>query len=176
MTNRTAFLSGALLELYGGHEPDECDECRYAFDTSPEESRAIIAAMPTAAESVLEGSDGMTKPEDGSWNATGYVAHLADLARGWAERWAQLRVAPGSLLVGWDPDELANARDYCSLPLPLTMWSLRRDVDGLATVAVGLTDKTTFHHADWGEGNVADAYRWLGHEFHHHLQDITQRA
>ena len=35
---------------------------------------------------------------------------------------------------------------------------------------------TTFHHGEWGEGTVADAMVWIGHEFHHHEHDVAQRV
>jgi len=58
----------------------------------------------------------MKSQEDGCWNATAYLWRLTDLARSWTERWVQVSEAPGSRLVGWDPDELAEVRSYGSLP------------------------------------------------------------
>ena len=34
----------------------------------------------------------------------------------------------------------------------------------------------TFEHGDGGQGSVADAIRWLGHEFVHHQLDVNARA
>ena len=64
-------------------------------------------------------------------NATAYGWHLVDLSRGWSERWGQVAAAPGSLLVGWDPDVLAEKRSYCLLPTVSALWALTDATDKL---------------------------------------------
>lgn len=171
---RTQFLSGAIRTLYGGEEPDTCDECRFSFLLGATDARAMVGTVTADILGMVAGTEAGGGPPDGSWNATGYVAHLADLARGWAERWAQLQVSPGTRLVGWDPDELAAARDYCNLPMSLTTWSLGHGVAALEATGGDLADETRFEHDEWGEGDVADGYRWLAHEWFHHRQDIAR--
>lgn len=135
-----------------------------------------MAAAPARYADLLAGRDGMIPAADGGWNATAYVWHLVDLARSWTERWAQIDATPGSRLVGWDPDVLADARGYRQLPTPAAVWALPDAVDAFvaATRRVGMT--TPFEHADWGSGTVADAVVWLGHEFTHHQLDVAERV
>lgn len=172
---RTPFLQGALEWLYEGAVPAVCGECGYAWDTTPGEAITLIETSPGRYRAAVEGMDGMTEPDDGSWNATAYVWHLADLARSWAERWHQVRAEPGSRLIGWDPDALAEVRGYRSLPTAPALWALQRAVEDLvaATADAGLDG--LFLHSDWGHGDIADAMVWLGHEFHHHEGDVNQR-
>jgi hypothetical protein len=118
----------------------------------------------------------MKSQADGSWSATAYLWHLTDLARSWAERWVQISDMPGSRLAGWDPDELAEVRSYRSLPTSAGLWALRSAVEAFVEVTAMVTPDTPFEHGDWGEGNVADGLRWLGHEFHHHAKDVASRA
>ena len=175
-TSAPGFLDGALTWLTGGHRGDACGGCGYRWDTPPETALGLVADAPARYAALLAGRDGMAAPDDGGWNATAYVWHLVDLARSWAERWAQIEAAPGSRLVGWDPDVLAEARGYRRLATAAALWALPEAVDAFvrATRRVGLDAR--FDHADWGAGCVADAVVWLAHEFTHHQLDVAARA
>lgn len=174
--DRTPFLEGGLRWVYGEDPPSVCVACGFDWSIDPADALDAIASSPDRFEAALAGRDGMVVPADGSWNATAYVWHLTDLARSWAERWAQISEAPGSLLVGWDPDELAAVRSYTSLPTAAGLWALRSAVGIFVDVTATVTFDTAFEHGDWGMGDVGDGLRWLGHEFHHHEQDVLVRA
>jgi len=118
----------------------------------------------------------MTVAPDGGWNATAYLWHLTDLARGWSERWAQLSVLPGSTLVGWDPDALAVARNYRALSTVAALWALPQATATFVALTEQLDPRTSFVHGDWGPGTVSDATRWLAHEYWHHQLDVDERA
>jgi hypothetical protein len=107
----------------------------------------------------------MAPAADGGWNATAYLWHLTDLARSWTERWVQVQAMPGSLLVGWDPDVLAAARNYRALPTVTAKWAIRDAVSSFVALCDRVDLGATFVHGDWGQGTVADGIRWLGHEF-----------
>ncbi|MFP5487857.1 MAG: hypothetical protein ACLGHQ_06080 [Acidimicrobiia bacterium] len=175
-TTRSSFLTGALAWISDGDAPDRCDACGFDWWCTSADALAAIDAAPARYRALLDGRDGMAPADDGGWNASAYLWHLTDLARSWSERWVQLRVDPGSLLAGWDPDELAAARNYRNLPTPPAVWAL----DGAAAIFVGLSREldhgTRFQHGDWGEGTVADGLRWLAHEFTHHQLDVDARA
>ncbi|MDX1449472.1 MAG: hypothetical protein R3246_10480 [Acidimicrobiia bacterium] len=174
--DRTPFLSGGLEWIYGPEPPDRCPECEFSWDLDFDDTLKVIRDAPGQIAGQLDGRDGMAAQADGSWNATAYVWHLTDLARAWAERWIQISHDPGSELVGFDPDELADARNYRQLPTDPALWALGGAVD-LLLEATGLLSPTAeFEHGDWGRGTVADAMRWLAHEFHHHEIDIGRRA
>ncbi|MCB0969477.1 MAG: hypothetical protein KDB37_21785, partial [Ilumatobacter sp.] len=173
---RTPFLQGALSWVYDGDVPDACAECGYDWSTSSNDALAVIADSRRAYADLLDGRDGTVPADDGGWNATAYVYHLADLARSWSERWVLLAEAPDSLLAGWDPDEIANARNYRNLPTVAALWSLDRDVSTFVELSTVLDHATTFQHGDWGTGSIGDALVWLGHEFGHHQLDVAARA
>jgi len=172
----TPFLSGGLRWIYGDDPPRVCAECGFDWSIEPGAALAAIASSPDRFDAAMSGRDGMAPQVDGSWNATAYVWHLTDLARSWAERWVQIRDSPGALLVGWDPDELAEVRGYRSLPTSAGLWALRSAVGTLVDVTAGVTFETPFEHGDWGTGDVGDGLRWLGHEFHHHEMDVVARV
>jgi hypothetical protein len=172
----TPFLAGALGWLYDSAVPQSCPTCGYRWSIDETDALALIEAGPDRYDAILAGKDGMRHQPDGSWNATAYLWHLTDLMRSWAERWVQIREAPGSRLVGFDPDVLAEARGYRSLPTHPGLWALRSSVDTFIEVTSMITPETSFEHGDWGTGDVADALRWLGHEIHHHVGDVVARA
>jgi hypothetical protein len=173
---RTPFLAGALALLYGDAPPGTCPACGFDWTSAANAVTVRLAGAPDRFAALLDGRDATTRPDDPGWGAAAYVCHLADLARGWAERWVQLEVDPGSTLVPWDPDALAAARGYRGLPAPAALWSLRRDVAALLDRTASVGGATAFHHGDWGPGTVDDALVWVGHEFHHHEHDVAQRV
>lgn len=174
--DRSPFLTGALEWIYDGKAPVSCPTCGWDWSTSAEDALETIAVAPGRYGELLEGRDGMAPAADGGWNATAYLWHLTDLSRSWAERWVQLRAMPGSLLAGWDPDVLADARNYRELPTAAAEWAVQEAVSSFIAQCDSVGPSATFEHGDWGRGSVADAILWLGHEFVHHQLDVDERA
>lgn len=170
------FLTGALTWIYGDARHDRCDVCGFEWRADADAGLTTIAEAPTQYAALLRGRDGMAPADDGGWNATAYVWHLADLASSWSERWVQLSRHPGSLLVGWDPDELADARNYRGLPTVAALWALDRNVATFVELTRMSGFGVGFEHGDWGTGTTGDGVRWLAHEFHHHQLDVDARA
>jgi hypothetical protein len=171
------FLAGARTWLYGSHDLDDrCDRCGFEWTMTPADALALITQAPARYAALLDGRDGMAPAADGGWNATSYVWHLADLARGWSERWVLLAREPGALLAGWDPDELAAARNYRALPTVPALWALSTCTTTLVELTRRLTVDTPFAHGDWGRGTAGEAVVWLAHEFTHHQLDVDERA
>ena len=174
--NADGFLGGATAWLYAGAVPPVCPTCGFSWSTPAGDAVAHISASPDRYAALLAGRDGMAQASDGGWNATSFVWHLADLARGWSERWVVLAGSPGALLAGWDPDELADARNYRAMPTVSALWALRQCTEVFVELTGSLDPTTPFLHADWGTGTVAEALIWLGHEFVHHEGDVIERA
>ena len=162
--------------MYGEDPPSRCPQCEFAWDLDFDDTLKVIRDAPSQIAGQLDGRDGLATPSDGSWNAVAYVWHLTDLARAWAERWVQISHDPGSELIGFDPDDLADARNYRRLPAAPGLWALRGAVQQLLDATGLLSADSEFLHGDWGRGTVTDAMRWLAHEFRHHEMDIGARA
>ena len=173
---QSPFLTGALAWIYDGNAPPACPICGWNWSVICADALEAIASAPVRYAELLAGRDGMAQAADGGWNATAYLWHLTDLARSWAERWVQVRAMPGSLLVGWDPDVLAEARNYRALPTAAADWAIRDAVASFVAQCNRVDLGATFEHGDWGQGSVADGIRWLGHEFVHHQLDVDERA
>lgn len=173
---RSSFLRGALAWISDGGSPDRCAVCGFDWSIDVAAAQQVIAESPSRYAELLDGRDGMVPAADGGWNATAYVWHLTDLARSWTERWVQIADAPGSLLIGWDPDVLAAARSYRSLPTAPGLWAIDDAVSAFVGWCRRLDPDTPFLHGDWGPGTVADGTRWLAHEYLHHRLDVDARA
>jgi hypothetical protein len=159
---RSPFLAGAIAWIYDGNSPEFCPTCDWNWSVSLEDALDAIVSAPDRYAALLKGRDGMAPAADGGWNATAYMWHLTDLARSWTERWVQLCAMPGSLLAGWDPDVLSEARNYRALPTAAAEWALRDAVSSFRAQCDRIDFDATFEHGDWGQGSVADAIRWLG--------------
>lgn len=170
------FLRGALAWINSGMVPERCDVCGFEWTTASAAAVDAIAGAPGRYAALLADRDGMVAPDDGGWNATAYLWHLTDLARSWSERWVQLSEDPGSLLAGWDPDELAAARNYRNLPTVPALWALDEATTAFVRLSERIDHATPFQHGDWGPGTVGDGLRWLAHEYTHHLLDVDERA
>jgi hypothetical protein len=171
----SGFLDGATTWLHGEPGTARCPACGFDWACDAGAALGAIERAPGRYHELLEGRDG-TAPVPRGWNATSYVWHLADLARGWSERWVVLQAQPGALLAGWDPDELAQARNYAAMPTVSALWALRDGVDTLVALTARLDRATPFRHADWGLGTVAEALVWIAHEMVHHELDVDERA
>jgi hypothetical protein len=175
-SGRSPFLEGALGWLYGDTIGDRCARCGYEWTTDHVTALEAIASSPARYAALVSGRDATVPAPAGGWNAVAYLWHLTDLARSWSERWVQVSNAPGSLLVGWDPDALAAARNYPLLPTVSALWALPAATDAFVALSRSLDASTPFLHGDWGPGTVADAMCWLAHEYVHHQLDVDERA
>ena len=171
----SAFLDGAVSWLFG-EIPAQCARCGYDWTTDHVAALEVIAGAPARYTRLLSDRDGSVPGPDGGWNATAYLWHLSDLARSWSERWVQLASTPGALLVGWDPDALAAARNYVQLPAVSAVWALMTATETFVALSRALDPSTEFLHGEWGQGTVGDATRWLAHEYTHHELDVGERV
>lgn len=170
------FLRGAVEWLFPDGPDETCSVCDWNWTVDAGTALIEIGAAPDRFRDLLDDRNGMAVADDGGWNATSYVWHLVDLARSWTERWFQLQVDPGARLVGWDPDELADARHRRALPTEPALRALGGAVESFVTATAETGVDVPFVHGDWGRGTVADGTRWLGHEMVHHLLDVDARA
>jgi hypothetical protein len=133
---------------------DRCDVCAFEWTIHPAAALDAIEAAPDRYEALLADRDGMVAPDDGRWNATAYIWHLTDPARSWSELWVQLADTPGSLLAGWDPDELAAARNHRNLPTTSALRALRQATSSFVQLSRQLDHSTAHQHGDWGANTL----------------------
>lgn len=103
------------------------------------------------------------------------MSHVADNLRQWAERVQSLRLAGVARVGGYDPDQLAAARGYATIPLPVALWSLEGSVELWVTVMhAAIAESVTLEHRSRGAQTAAQIVGNNAHDGHHHLWDISR--
>ena len=157
--------------LYG----DPCRECGFDWSIDAPDAVALVAAIPARYAAVLDGKDGYARHDDLGWTAGGYVAHVGDNLRIWAERLAGAALHGERGVPGYDQDLLGRARGYDQVPVGGAMWSLRKAVEAwIEAVALGEQHGVVLVHAKRGEQTVPDVVRNNAHDAVHHEWDITR--
>lgn len=104
---------------------------------------------------------------------TGYVCHVADNLRQWAERVAGAMESGDGRVGGYDPDALAAARRYDEVSLAGAMWALQQSSAAWVQVLTAAVDAdVVLSHATRGEQRAADVASNNAHDAHHHAWDI----
>lgn len=158
-------------DLYG----DPCREC--AFDWSIDAADAVgrVAELPARLAGATATARGPERRATGGWTVSGYVSHIGDNLRQWAERVQCARLSGQVEVSGYDPDALAEARVYTRISLEAAVWSA-----GLAATAWAgvlgdaVCEGVKLTHVTRGLQRAEDVARNNCHDVHHHLWDIEQ--
>jgi hypothetical protein len=136
-----------------------------------------VEGLPARLDELLSaGAAGVEVPAGCSWSVVGYVFHVADNLRIFAERLEGVRAGGPTALVGYDENELAAARHYEELALPAGLWSLHQSVPlWAAACRTALAAQQGFRHSDYGELTASEIVRAPAHDALHHEWDV-QRA
>ena len=105
---------------------DPCRICGYSWSTDSQTCLKIIGGASARFDALLSQRDGSERRADLEWNARGYVAHVGDMMRIWAERLAGAALGPSGSVAPYDEEDLGEVRGYTELPLRGSLWSLER--------------------------------------------------
>jgi pimeloyl-ACP methyl ester carboxylesterase len=155
---------------------DPCRECGFDWSISTPHARALVESAAERWADALHGFDGTQRHPDLAWTAGGYVCHVVDNLRIWAERLAgatSWRIPTPIAL--YDTDLLAQARAYEAVPVAGALWSLRRAVDDWSTaVAAALAAHATLDHPERGRITAEDVVVTNAHDSWHHEWDVAR--
>ena len=158
-------------DLYG----DPCRECGFEWSISPGQAVNLIAGTPDEYALLLAGATGLERHPDLEWTVVGYVCHVADNLRIWAERLAGATLAGRSEVVGYDTDLLAVARRYDSVSLSGALWSLRNAVqDWERAIRLAADQDAVLIHDSRGRQRWSDVALNNAHDAAHHAWDIRR--
>jgi Mycothiol maleylpyruvate isomerase N-terminal domain len=159
------------VSVYG--EP--CRACGFSWKVTTGDAIVIIAEVPSTYARTLVGAAGSERHPDLSWSVAGYVSHVADNLRIWAERLAGIAAGAPPEVASYDQDELARVRDYDRIPLEAALWSLSRSVAGWQ-YAVRQTQRVgvVLIHPEQGQQLLADVVLTNAHDAFHHHWDIER--
>lgn len=140
-----------------------------------EDAIRLISNLPSSYAELLAGATGKEQHRDLSWSVGGYVCHVADNLRIWAERLAGVAAGADGAVGVYDNELLATARAYHDIALVAAQWSLGRAVDDwLAAVANSRTTGAVLVHPERGELTLADVACANAHDASHHRWDIQR--
>lgn len=153
---------------------DPCRECGFSWSISSEDARALVGSVPAALAIDLATATGRERHPELGWSVAGYVAHIGDNLRIWAERVAGISAGGPSEVVAYDENALAAARVYDQLGVLGVLWTLERSVrDWLDSLHAAPTS-FVMHHPSRGELDLLEVIRSNAHDAAHHLWDIRR--
>jgi hypothetical protein len=157
--------------LYG--EP--CRECGFTWAAGQAGSVSLMRAMPDGIEELVSDASGMERLPELAWNVCGYIAHMTDNTRIWAERLVAVARGADAHVVPYDPDLLAEARRYNEIALRGATWSFRIAVaNWLAAVDEAEPAGVVMLHSERGAMELADVVASNAHDAFHHRWDLAR--
>jgi hypothetical protein len=128
---------------------DPCRECEYDWSIDVDDAIRLVRAAPERYEALIGDGDGSSRMASLEWSSGGYVCHVADTLRIWAERLVGAARGSTRPIAPYDADLLARARNYASAPIAGALWSLRLSVDAWEkSVALGTEQPVVLVHPD----------------------------
>lgn len=141
----------------------------------PDAGRRIVESAPEQMRTLLAGEVGNRRHPDLEWPVVGYVCHVGDSIRVWAERIATVALGNDAEVAPYDQDALARARHYEAVDLAAALWSLERSIgDWHAAIALAGQGPFLMRHEELGPMNLDDVVRIRAHDVVHHLHDIRR--
>lgn len=157
--------------LYG----DPCRECGYEWQLAAAEAVRMVGDMPGRFADALVGCSGQELHPDLAWTVSGYVCHVADNLRIWAERLAGARLSGDRRVLGYDQDLLAQARQYNEVNLQGALWGLDWAARcWVVSMQAALSSDVVLEHGERGEQRADDVARNNSHDAYHHLWDVER--
>jgi hypothetical protein len=177
-----AFSTIASVEPWGAAlYGDPCTQCGWSWPRDAVSNIDTVSnidyvrSVPEAYARLLDGRSGAERHPDLAWSVTGYVCHVGDNLRLWAERVAGVLRGADPRVGSYDQDALAAARGYAHLPLAGALWSLRFSVGFWVEVLTEATDAgVVVVHPTRGKQSATDIASNNAHDAHHHLWDIAR--
>jgi hypothetical protein len=157
--------------LYG----DPCRECGFAWTEGRDASISLMRSLPASIDEIVIGASGTERLPDLGWNVSGYIAHMTDNTRIWAERLIAVARGADAHVVPYDPDLLAESRHYNNVALQGATWSFRIAVENLL-VAIDEADPAgvVMLHSQRGAMELSDVVASNAHDAYHHRWDLTR--
>ena len=155
---------------------DPCSVCGFSWSAPVAAVVAAIDNAPAAFGSLVAGRTGSERMPSLAWSVQAYVWHSGDNLRIWAERLAGSASGCGRSVVGYDQDDLAEARRYEAMPVGAALWSLARATADMreASRMVGDNVDVVIEHQAMGSYTLSDVTRQVGHDLRHHLGDVRR--
>ena len=154
-----------------------CAECGFSaaeirFDDVP----ALVRQNAAAWAAVLTRPDVAVRPDDATWSALEYAAHVRDVFRIFRTRLGLMLTEDDPLFANWDQDATAVAERYNEQD-PATVAAELAEAAGAvadAFAAVPSADRRrTGRRSDGARFTVTTLAQYFVHDPTHHLHDVS---
>ena len=136
---------------------------------------ALMRDLPDSIDELLIGATGTERLPDLGWNVSGYIAHMTDNTRIWAERLVAVARGADAHVVPYDPDLLAESRHYNDVALQGAIWSFGIAVENsLGAVDEAAPAGVVVLHSERGTMDLSDVVASNVHDACHHRWDVTR--
>jgi len=157
--------------LYG----DPCCGCGFTWAAGQAASISLLCSLPDSIDELVEGATGTERLPDLGWNVSGYVAHMTDNTRIWAERLIAVARGADAHVVPYDPDLLAESRHYNDVALQGATWSFRIAVETWRrAVDEAVPAGIVMLHSVRGAMDLSDVVLSNAHDAFHDRWDLTR--
>jgi hypothetical protein len=157
--------------LYG----DPCRDCAFTWTAGRSAAVSLMRSLPDSIDNITGGATGLERLPDLEWNVSGYVAHMTDNTRIWAERLMGVARGADAHVGAYDPDLLGASRRYNDVTLQGALWSFRIAVrDWLCAVDEAEPTGVVMLHSERGAMDLSDVVSSNAHDASHHRWDITR--
>ncbi len=157
--------------LYG----DPCRECGFKWGAGLATTTSLMRGIPDSVDELVTGATGSERLSGLGWNVSGYISHMTDNTRIWAERLVAVARGADAHVVPYDPDLLAESRHYNDVALQGAKWSLRIAVEcWLRAVDEAEPAGIVMLHSVRGAMELSDVVASNAHDSHHHCWDLMR--
>lgn len=152
-----------------------CPEC--GFDPASIEVRdvaSILRANAAAWSEVLGRADVRERPDDSTWSALEYAAHVRDVFRVHRQRLELMRSSDDPVYPNWDQDATAVAERYNQQDPAAVSAELTEAAASLAGDFEAVTDWSRAGRRSDGARFTLETFAvYLLHDVEHHLHDVA---
>jgi hypothetical protein len=157
--------------LYG----DPCRECRFKWRAGLAATTSLMRDLPDSIDELVTGASGTERLPELGWNVSGYISHMTDNTRIWAERMIVVARGGDPHVVAYDDNLLAEARRYNEIGLQGAKWSFRIAVESwLGAVDETASSAVVLLHSERGAMEISDVVASNVHDSYHHRWDLTR--
>ncbi len=157
--------------LYG----DPCRQCGFTWAPALAATTLLMRNLPDSIDELVTGATGTERLPQLGWNVSGYLSHMTDNTRIWAERLVAVARGADEHVVPYDPDLLAESRHYNDVALLGATWSFRIAVENwLSAVDEAEPAGIVMLHSARGSMELPDVVASNAHDAYHHRWDVTR--
>ena len=156
-----------------------CPECGFAASgVSFEEVPDLLRANSEAWQQVLDRTDAAVRPDNFTWSALEYAAHVRDLCSVYRGRLLLMVETDGAEFDDWDQDATAVAGKYGEQDPARVAAELAAEAEATAAAFAAVTREAREQRGlrSDGTGFTVDSLgRYFLHDAVHHLWDVRPR-